>query len=64
MDEATTRRVKEELLLRKFLEDNQGDYAHTFAYISPENLEEFQRFFTELLLEPSFNGYTSISIKH
>ena len=45
MDEATARRVNEENLLKNFLERNRYGTAHTFAYISPENLEEFQRFF-------------------
>lgn len=63
MDEATRRKIEEEESIKNFLENNKGlSYAHTFMYISPENIEEFARIFPMLTFEPSINSSTSVTI--
>lgn len=63
MDEATMRRIAEEDSIKNFLRNNKTySYAHTFIYISPENLEEFKKVFPMLAFEPSINGSISVTI--
>ena len=64
MDEATKGRVDEENLIIEFLKSRKkGGNDNIFLPISPNNLPEFRKFYSQLLFEESFGGLIYVKFK-